>query len=227
MRNVQWQTKESFIFPSAIGIPTKLETVSVTPRFTIDRSADNLRMTGIYHLAANVEFDTEVSGEPATDSTILIEDVDLEGKLGYFEYAVPFNIDLPPEADDPLNMITLNTSHEIGENGELAIIWEVECTYKEVIVVPDQTLAEEAEREAEKIEVHLENKAQSEEEAESDQATKVVEEQQVESEQASKVVVENTVFSEGDEVLSFITELDDDISSTLFRLNDVLVQSES
>ena len=226
MRKVQWQTKENFIFPSAAGAPTSLETVSVTPRFTIDRSADNLRMTGIYHLAANVEFDTEASRESATDSAILIEDVDIEGKLGYFEYAVPFNIDLPPEAADPLNMVTLNTSHEIDEHGELAIIWDVECTYKEVIVVPDQTLAEEAEREAGNTEIYAENNGQSEEQAESKQASKVVEEQ-AESEQTSKVVVENTVFSEGDEVLSFISGLDDDISSTLFHLNDVLVQSES
>ena len=239
MRTVQWQTKEHFIFPSTTGTPKNVETVNVTPRFTIDRSADNLRMTGIYHLAANVEFDTEVNTGEALDSAIMIDDVDIEGELGYFEYAVPFNIDLPPEAADPLNMVTLNTTHEVDEHGQLAIIWDVECTYKEDIVIPDQTLAEEAEREAKNAEVHIGNTEQTEKKSESEQTSKVVGEQakpeqtskvveeQTKQEQSSKVVVENTAFSDGDEVLSFISELDDDISATLFLLNDVLVQSES
>ena len=147
MKKVQWQMKENFVFPSSTGMPTGTEKLDVTPRFTIDRSTDNLRMTGIYHLAVNVEFDTEVSRESDVDSATLIDDVDVTGKLGYFEYAVPFNIDLPPEADDPLNLVTLNPSHEVDNEGQLAIIWDVECTYKEVIVVPDQETAEAAERE--------------------------------------------------------------------------------
>lgn len=212
MRKVQWQMKEHFVFPSSTGMPASTETLNVTPRFTIDKSTDNLKITGIYHLAANVEFDTETSRESDIDTAILIDDVDLAGKLGYFEYAVPFNIDLPPEADDPLNLVTSNPSFEVDKEGQLAIIWDVECTYKEVVVVPDQIVAEEAEREAAEAEkiVQAENDVQTSE--------KKVE---------TKVVVEKSVFNEGDEVLTFISELEDGISATLFTLNDVLVQSES
>lgn len=217
MKKVQWQMKENFVFPSSTGMPTSTEKLDVTPRFTIDRSNDNLRMTGIYHLAVNVEFNAEESREADIDSAIMIEDVDVTENLGYFEYAVPFNIDLPPEADDPLNLITLNPLHEVDKEGQLTIIWDVECTYKESIIVPDQAVAEMAEREEAEVYAEAENDAQ-------------ISEKQVESGQVSteaEVVVENIAFSDSDEVLSFISGLDDDISATLFRLNDVLVQSES
>lgn len=215
MRKVEWKMKEQFIFPEAIGTPTNTETLTVTPRFTVDKSTDNLKMTGIYHIAANIEFDAETSRGLATESAIMIDDVDVDGKLGYFEYAVPFNIDLPPEAKDPLDLSTLNVAYEVEEEGQLAIIWDVACTYKEVVVVPDQTVAEEAEREEANQEaiVHAENDEQ-------------VLEEQVEAERVD-VVVENRTFSEGDEVLTFIAGLEDGITATQFRLNDILVQSKS
>ena len=215
--------KENFVFPSSTGMPTGTEKLDVTPRFTIDRSTDNLRMTGIYHLAVNVEFDTEVSREPNVDSATLIDDVDVTGKLGYFEYAVPFNIDLPPEADDPLNLVTLNPSHEVDNEGQLAIIWDVECTYKEVIVVPDQETAEAAEREEAEVLAKAEKAAKPSEQQV--QSAQQVQPEQMETE--AQIVVGNSAFSDDDEVLSFISELDDGVSATLFRLNDVLVQSES
>ena len=46
------------------GMPTGAETVKVTPRFTEERTEDAVRLTGIYHIAANVEFDEgQRSGE--------------------------------------------------------------------------------------------------------------------------------------------------------------------
>lgn len=212
MKEVQWKMKEDFVFPTTVGIPKNTDTLNVTPRFTIDRSTDNLKMTGIYHLAMNVEFDNEKTKELDVESAIRIDDVDIEGSTGYFEYAVPFNIDLPPEASDPLNLVTLNPSHELGPEGQLAIIWEVVCTYNEVITVPDQLAAEEAER------------AEAQVNSNSEVSEAVAESEQVDRE--SQVAVEQTSFSEGDEVLSFLSELDDGITATLFRLNDVLVQGE-
>ena len=63
---------------------------------------DAVRLTGIYHIAANVSFSEEGNKSKMTEEAILIEDVDLDGQIGYFEYAVPLNIDLPSEAGDPL-----------------------------------------------------------------------------------------------------------------------------
>ncbi len=108
MKTVQWQMKEDFVFPESTGTPMGTESVRVTPRFTIDRSNESVRMTGIYHLAVNVNLTWRHLEKKQVESAILIDDVELNGNLGYFEYAVPFNIDLPPEANDPLNIVTAN-----------------------------------------------------------------------------------------------------------------------
>ena len=79
MKTVQWQMQENFNFPASTGMPTGVETVKVTPRFTIDRTEASVRLTGIYHLAVNVEFDGEVNelSERIDDEDIIfIDDVD-------------------------------------------------------------------------------------------------------------------------------------------------------
>ena len=138
MKTVQWQMKENFVFPASTGLPTGAETVKVTPRFTIDRKNESVRLTGIYHLAVNVQLNLEVTIERNIESAIFIDDVDLDGNLGYFEYAVPFNIDLPPEANDPLNIVTTNATCELDGQGAIGIIWDVECSYREIVVIQEK-----------------------------------------------------------------------------------------
>ena len=38
-------------------MPAGAEMVNVTPRFTEERTEDAVRLTGIYHIAANVQFE--------------------------------------------------------------------------------------------------------------------------------------------------------------------------
>lgn len=139
MKTVQWQMQENFNFPASTGMPTGVETVKVTPRFTIDRTDASVRLTGIYHLAVNVEFDGEVGVQPDNDAVIFIDDVDRQGDTGYFEYAIPFNIDLPPEANDPLNIVTTNAVCEPNGQGAIGVIWDVECSYREVVIVQEES----------------------------------------------------------------------------------------
>ena len=89
-----------FLFPGNAGVPTGADS-HVTPRYTEERTEDAVRLTGIYHIAANVEFDEGAEAEEWVDSSILIDDVEVEGKDGYFEYAVPLNIDLPSDSGEP------------------------------------------------------------------------------------------------------------------------------
>lgn len=198
MREIQWQLKETFTFPEFAGKPMDAESVKVTPRFTIDQTDDAVRLTGIYHIAANVTFEQdakEAAETTASESAILIDDVEIE--TGYFEYAAPFNIDLPPEASDPLNMVTINAKHEIDEQGHFGVIWDVKCSYKEVVVIVEQ-------------EVEVIEAAKTEE-----------------VQEASVAIHESTSFNDNDEALSFIAGLEDGISTSLFRSNDVLVKSKS
>ncbi len=91
-----------FLFPGTCWRTNWGESVTVTPRYTEERTEDAVRLTGIYHIAANVEFDEGCNGsEEWDDSLILIDDVEVEGKDGYFEYAVPLNIDLPSNSGEP------------------------------------------------------------------------------------------------------------------------------
>ena len=268
MKTVQWQMKENFVFPKSTGMPTGAETVKVTPRFKVDRSQDSVRLIGIYHLAINVKLNTEMSIESNAESAILIDDVDLKGDTGYFEYAVPFNIDLPPEAHDPLNIVTTNAVSELDGQGAIGIIWDVECSYKEVVViqksipeikvepmpkVETEQKVEEIKTETvtetkqkakadtkpkEKVEKHTETKSEPELVPELEVVPEPVEVQEViqKSEEvvlekgaptATEIKLENQTFNEDDELLSFFTGLDDDLSATLFRSNDIPVQSES
>ena len=57
MEKKQWSMQEDFYFPEHAGVPTGVQSVTVTPRYTEERTEDAVRLTGIYHIAANVEFD--------------------------------------------------------------------------------------------------------------------------------------------------------------------------
>lgn len=209
MREIQWQLKETFTFPDAAGKPISADLVQVTPRYTVDRSEDSVKLTGIYHITARVDLDKENNAVKPNESAILIDDIELE--TGYFEYAAPFNIDLPPEANDPLKMNTSNANSEIDDAGNFSVIWDVQCTYKEIVVVMDQ---EESAEIPEKVEQKTSKKS-------------IEEQPQVDIEE-TVAIHESTSFSHNeDEALSFIAELDDGISKTLFRSNDVLVKSKS
>lgn len=193
MKKVQWEMNEKFIFPEAAGLPTGAEKVKVTPRFLEEATEDAVRLKGIYHIAANVSFDEGEYSLEDYSKAILIDDVDLNEQMGYFEYAVPLNIDLPSEAGNPLEVHVSNARCVVNGQGVCEINWDVECSYKEVVV---------EEKVVEKV---------------------------VEIEEVSKTAVailETSVVHDEDEVLSFLSELEDGVSSTVFRSNDVFVESK-
>jgi len=270
MKKVQWEMKERFVFPVATGMPTGAESMNVTPMFTISRTDDAVRLAGIYHIAANIMVNEKKTRAEIMDSAILIDDVEVEGETGYFEYAVPFNIDLPPEANDPLSVTTGNASCKIDGQGTFAVTWEVECSYlersglteeervaneqavledkvvtKEIVLVKEEqaerqvaeaVVVEEKKAEQQVAEVVVEEKKAERQVAEA----VVVREEKVERQEAevvakaieveaptAVVLLESTSFNDMDEVLSFIEGIEDGISLSLFRSNDVFVQGKT
>ena len=133
MKKKLWTMQEDFIFPENAGVPAGAELVNVTPRYTEERTEDAVRLTGIYHIAANVQFEEGERGSGALDTAILIDDVELDGNGGYFEYAVPLHIDLPPEVGSPLQVVTTSTTNELDGQGSFSVVWDVECSYKEAV----------------------------------------------------------------------------------------------
>lgn len=222
MKIVQWDVKESFVFPEEAGMPSGVETVNVTPMFTVDRTDEAVRLSGIYHIAANIALDEEKKRTFDVETAILIDDVEIEMGKGYFEYAVPFNIDLPPEAQDPLDVITQNTLCKVDGLGSFAITWDVECSYLEKkeevatnveeIVGDVQPVVKETTVEEAVVDAQPASK-----ETKVDEAAAIT----------SIAVLENTTFSDEDEALSFIAGLDDGFSSTSYHSNDVFVQDKA
>lgn len=192
MENKQWTMQESFYFPEFAGVPTGVQSVTVTPGYTEERTEDSVRLTGIYHIAANIEFDEgTLRSSEVDDSFILIDDVEVDGKDGYFEYAVPLNIDLPSIADSSLHVVITNATGKSDGQGTYEVVWNVECTYREEVALVE---------ELEEVQVVV--------------ATPVI-------------AINSTPLDEMDEVLSFIAELTDGVSTTAYRSNDVFVKYES
>lgn len=201
MKTLQWTMEEVFYFPEEIGVPEEGGAVKVNAGFSENRTEDAVRLTGIYHVAAQVGF---TEGERATefaDEAVYVDDVELEGNSGYFEYAVPLYIDLPPEVNAPLTIEATDVSVRTDDNGALAVKWNVTCTYSEQseAVVVEEPAFEIAAQEPKKLVQR----------------------------DAEVAVHDSSSWGGHDEVLPYIATLPDEWTTTTFRSNDVFIQEES
>ena len=62
----------------------------------------------------------------------------MDGKDGYFEYAVPLNIDLPSIAESPLGVVTTHATGKSDGQGTYGVVWNVECTYTEAVAIVEE-----------------------------------------------------------------------------------------
>ena len=195
MKKKLWTMQEDFIFPKNAGVPAGAELVNVTPRYTEERTEDAVRLTGIYHIAANVQFEEGERGSGALDTAILIDDVELDGNGGYFEYAVPLHIDLPPEVGSPLQVVTTSTTNELDGQGSFSVVWDVECSYKEAVAQVEKpasiALTEETSAKEEKSNAVVEKSA-----APSEKKSTAVAEKTSAPEKKSTAVAEKTSAAE-------------------------------
>lgn len=131
MKKLQWNMEEVFYFPESVGVPKDARLVKVKAGFTEKRSDDAVRLSGIYHIAAKVDFTEGQRSETIPTEAIFVDDVELEGETGYFEYAVPLYIDLPPEVDHPLHIEATDVKSTFDGQGSFTVAWNVNCTYGE------------------------------------------------------------------------------------------------
>ncbi|GKV54442.1 hypothetical protein NCCP2222_03890 [Sporosarcina sp. NCCP-2222] len=207
MRNLQWKMEESFYFPGHIGVPQDAQSVKVKAGFTEKRTDDAVRLTGIYHIAAKINFLEGERREGLPDSAVFIDDVELEGMQGYFEYAVPLNIDLPPEVGHPMHVHAKDVKTTVDEEGVLQITWDVDCVYGEdsnklaegKVKEPEAAVNEVAKKEPVVADEQKEKAAAQKEEAVVHAETKtekqVVSKQIIQAEVSEGKVEENAVAS--------------------------------
>lgn len=125
MEEFVWTVKESFTFP-LFGVVKGSEMLRVTPQWEEIHSDSSVRLVGVYHIAAKMTFDFGVV-DGLVDNSVAIHDLDLEGSNGYFEYAVPFDVDLPDQVENP--QMAVRNIRTAFENGNCAISWDVVCNY--------------------------------------------------------------------------------------------------
>lgn len=222
MKNLQWKMEETFYFPTNIGVPSDGSAVKVKAGFTEKRSDDSVRLNGIYHIAAQVTFDEGERTEELPEEVVYVDDVELDGRSGYFEYAVPLHVDLPPEVEQPLHIETTDVRATADGNGALTVAWYVNCSYsdassgelavKEVVEEkPDTATAE----------LPPQEKTDVAQKQESLQATaEHVHEETV-------AMHDSSSWNDHDDILSYIAGLPDEWTTTSFRSNDVFVKQES
>ncbi|ARF16247.1 hypothetical protein [Sporosarcina ureae] len=206
MTTHQWTLQESFYFPAEYGAFAESAEVKVTPGFTEDRTEEAIRLQGIYHIAANVVFDADKQVELTAEDLLIINDVEVENNKGYFEYAVPLNVDLPAELDGNLQLEVQDVQATSQEDGGLKLEWTVQLKREQLVQEPVQeTVAVEEEPASPEFVAastsHMEFLAN---------ADRAVEQ----------------VTNEMEDFLLYIAELDDDVTRKIFHSNNVFVEAE-
>ncbi|BAQ11604.1 hypothetical protein OXB_3135 [Bacillus sp. OxB-1] len=238
MDKKKWTMQENFIFPTEAGMPAEAVSLRVTPGFMEERTEQAVRLSGIYHIAAEILFTEEgPAGElEEPDTAVLIEDVEMDGNRGYFEYAVPLHIDLPAEAKSPIHVTAMRERSEEDGQGSISIVWDVECEFNEAVAeaVESSSFRQFAETVETPEVVHLTEEEEPvpspvvlEEEVQEEEA---VAEEPVAQEETATAMAESmndsTSYQGSDEALSFIAGLKDEYSTTLFRLNDIFIKQK-
>lgn len=202
MTTHQWTLQESFYFPAEYGAFTESAEVKVTPGFTEERTEEAIRLQGIYHIAANVVFDANKQVELTAEDLLVINDVEVENSKGYFEYAVPLNVDLPAELNGDLQLEVQDIKTTAQEDGGLKLEWTVHLKQQEPVPEPVVVIEEPAAPQFTAASTsHMEFLAN---------ADRAVEQ----------------VNNEMEDFLLYIAEMDDDITRKIFHSNNIFVEAE-
>ncbi len=144
-----WSMEQLFRFPEGCGEPVRAESVNVTPQYSDERTDNSYRLTGIYHMTCMAVFNGE-EATPAPAGATMIEEIDMDGETGYFEYAVPLYIDLPADKAAAATLKAHDVRAHITDDGAFCISWKVDCEYGSDSPAEEKPLAEEpAERTSE------------------------------------------------------------------------------
>lgn len=127
MKTISWEMMERFYFPTELGAIEEISEVKITPQWQQQQLDESVRLSGIYHIAARLKFD-RTKGIQATEG-IFIDQLDLEGQHGYFEYALPLEVDLPKEkVDGPsLNLHVDDVLFFVYDGDGCTFKWQVSC----------------------------------------------------------------------------------------------------
>lgn len=133
MNEVNWNLQEVFYFPESFGVPCNKPRVEVKPQVEFQQLNGVCSLFGVYHIQAHVDFQPGECEHHGTSEWTSIEDLDLNGETGYFEYAVPLFVELPPtyvhgNVKPEINLSDVKSS--VTEEKTLKVEWNVTCLYE-------------------------------------------------------------------------------------------------
>lgn len=143
MNQVNWQLQEVFYFPESFGVPTGASRIEVKPQVEFQEVKGVCSLYGIYHIAANVVFQPGECEHHGTSEWISIEDLDVSGENGYFEYAVPLFVELPPTYVHGNKIPEIELSDvkaNVTDQNALKVEWQVTCSYEKPVERESSTL---------------------------------------------------------------------------------------
>ena len=223
-----WEVKEQFCFPQSFGVPKEVKTINVTPQYFHEEMDNMVHINGIYHITCHVEFEEGEVEHHATSEFTEIEDLDLNGELGYFEYAVPMSVEISKDRlqAETLPTVSIETINCKAESDGIEIVWLVNCEYETHRPKAVEVVAEVMHEMIEEVEeaLVLESSSSSSEAFVSNeqQSPSMVLEpvQEPTSVTIKKREVESPV--EDDSELQFIFNLEDGYTKLSFPSNNVL-----
>ena len=136
LEKVNWSFQENFYFPESFGTPTGTTLVEVKPRFEFQQKDGYCCLNGIYHISAYVAFEPGQCEHHGISDWVSIEDLEMNGEHGYFEYAVPHSIELPADYNQSQKVpeFTITQIDPIVTNDKtLQINWAVDCAYERLV----------------------------------------------------------------------------------------------
>jgi len=233
--------QQRFSFPINIGRPEEVVYLNVVPRYSAEVLEGQVALGGIYHVQAELKF---CEGECEREG-VLIDDVDLEGKIGYFEYALPLELTLNGE-ETVKDFRLENAVGTILPNGVLEIRGKevIERATKQVKIekVVKNTLEESSGAQEKVVVGAVVNKVEASEETAGgkifDEAPAVEEKVPIssymessaaltlEEDKQNNVVVKNTNESSGGSIVDWL-KLTRAYDTELIELNPILKKQES
>ncbi len=128
---------ETFCFPG-YGCPTEIAAVQIKPRWQTMQLEDSLRLMGIYHITAHIRFDfQDMQAFMDDEELVQIDTLDIQGDTGYFEYAVPLNVDLPKDA--AIEDLMVKDIRPILNNQMCQLEWTVTSIFNETELAFEKT----------------------------------------------------------------------------------------
>lgn len=137
-----WQMQEVLCFPAHFGTVQQGSVIKVEPNWHSEHKEDSIVIKGVYVLKGNMQFDFK-EREASAQEGMFIEHVDIEKDEAYFEYAMPFSIDLPNDDIENVAVNVLKSSVEINEAGQCVCSWDVHCDVKKKTLVEEMQPVQE------------------------------------------------------------------------------------